>query len=287
MSFSFVGRPRASNRPGTVEGPGNRNSLVLAEHARNDQAVTMSPGSIDRHVVVLAPMPLEMEAIVSAFGLDPTEPTEDGPCRGRMGNSNVTAIHIGMGPPATRAALGRLFDEQVDEHGPVDHVMVAGICGGLDPQLDVGTLINPEVVVEHTSGRAYRHAPPGSAPRAGKLVTTEEATLDHELSRRMFEEGYLGVDMETSAVAEVCEEHRCPWSAYRCIGDRYFDDLLDPRIVALTNPDGSGNMKEISKLLAAEPELSVKLERLSRETSMAARLAAEAAVRGCLALDEH
>ena len=32
--------------------------------------------------------------------------------------------------------------------------MIAGICGGLDPGLEVGTLINPEVVID------YAVAPP-------------------------------------------------------------------------------------------------------------------------------
>jgi len=100
------------------------------------------------------------------------------------------------------------------------------------------------------------------------------------------EEGCLGVDMESSAVAEVCEAQGCPWSVYRCIGDRSFDGLLDHRIVALTRPDGSGDRVAIGRLLAAEPELAVRLERLSRDATTAARLAAEAAVRGCVALDD-
>jgi hypothetical protein len=116
-------------------------------------------------------------------------------------------------------------------------------------------------------------------------VTTERATLDVGLSRQFFEDGFIGVDMESSAVAEVCEAQGCPWSVYRCIGDRYFDGLLDKRIVDATNPDGSGNPAEIKRLLSAEPELAAKLERLSRDTALAARLAAEAAVRGCKALD--
>jgi hypothetical protein len=91
--------------------------------------------------------------------------------------------------------------------------------------------------------------------------------------------------MESSAVAEVCEARGCPWSVYRSIGDRIFDGLLDERIVAATNPDGSGDMAAIGRLLAAEPALAQRLERLSQDTTRAARLAAEAAVRGCLALD--
>jgi hypothetical protein len=238
-----------------------------------------------RNVVILAPMPLEMSAIVTAFGLDGA--TDGGsPCRGRLGNSEVTAIHIGMGPALTKAATSRLLAGPHSDGATVDHVMIAGICGGLDPDLPVGTLINPEVIIEFSSGATYSHTPPGDAPKVGKLVTTEKATLDINLSRRFFEEGCIGVDMESSAVAEVCEARGCPWSVYRCIGDRHFDGLLDQRIVDATNPDGSGNVDEIMRLIEAEPELAAKLEILSRDTALAARLAAEAAVRGCNALDE-
>jgi nucleoside phosphorylase len=239
----------------------------------------------DRHVVVLAPMPLEMDAIVRAFGLSPVADSHGAPHAGRVGGSSVTALHIGMGPPLTRRALARVLDAGALQLGPVDHVMIAGICGGLDPDVPVGTLINAEVIVEHAGGWAYPHHPPGDAPRAGKLVTTEEATLDHDLSRRFLAEGFLGVDMESSAVAEMCEAAGCPWSVYRCIGDRWVDGLLDERIVALTNQDGSGDVEGIRALTAAEPSVAGNLERLGRDTAMAARLAAEAAVRGCLALD--
>jgi adenosylhomocysteine nucleosidase len=248
--------------------------------------VTASGDSASRRVVVLAPMPLEMQAIVTAFGLRPTDEDDRlAPWTGRVGNSDVTAIHIGMGPPVTRTATTQLLDDTRPEHMPVDHVMIAGICGGLDPDLAVGTLINPEIVVDNTSGATFRHHPPHDDVLFGKLVTTENAMLDKELSRRFLEAGCIGVDMESAAVAEVCEAQGCAWSVYRCIGDRHFDGLLDERIIAATNPDGSGNMPEIERLLAAEPDLAVKLGQLSHDATMAARLAAEAAVRGCLALD--
>lgn len=245
----------------------------------------MPPDSDSRHVVILAPMPLEMDAIVKAFGLSPVSELEGAPWTGRLGDSDVTAIHIGMGPPLTRVATSRLFDDTLPGHVPVAHVMIAGICGGLDPLVPVGTLINPEIVVEHASGLSYRHNPPGRAPMAGKLVTTEGVTLDAGLCERFLADGCVAVDMETSAVAEVCEAHDCPWSVYRCIGDRPFDGLVDERVLALTNPDGSGNMAELSRLLAEDPDFAATLERLANDSTLAARLAAEAAVRGCLALD--
>jgi nucleoside phosphorylase len=238
-----------------------------------------------RRVVVLAPMPLEMKAVTTAFGLTRTGPTKGAPWTGQVGNSDVTAIHVGMGPPVTRVATARLFDATQPDYAPVDHVMVAGICGGLDPDLPVGTLINAEYIVDATSGTEYEHTPPGHEPRVGKIITTEGATLDIELSKTFRARGCLGVDMENSAVAEVCQANDCPWSVYRCIGDRWFDGYLDQRLLDVTNPDGSGNQDALSRLLAAEPEMAANLEQLSRDTALAARLAAEAAVRGCRALD--
>jgi len=237
-----------------------------------------------RRVVVLAPMPLEHKAVTAAFGLRPADPNDKrGRWVGTVGPIAVTSLHIGMGPPATRAAVSRLLDEGVDG-AHVDHVMIAGICGGLDPEVDVGTLINPEIVTDHTSGVSYRHSPPGDAPRAGKLLTTEGVTLDLDLVRRQFEDGYVAVDMETSAVAEICEPRGCPWSAYRCIGDRPYDGLIDERLLAMTNPDGSGNHAEIERLLAAEPELVRRLEQLGRDAAAAAQRAAEAAFQACRVL---
>ncbi len=238
-----------------------------------------------RRVVVLAPMPLELEAIVAAFGLGPTGGSGEATWTGRLGDSEVTAVHVGMGPPAARAATLRLFDESALGTRGVDHVMIVGICGGLDPDIEVGTLLNPEYLVDHPGGSRYVHRPPGDAPQRGGLATTETVSFDLELTRRLHQDGCLGVDMESSAVAEVCEARTCSWSVYRCISDRPFDGLLDERIVAATNPDGTGNMAEIERLLAEDPGLAAKLGRLAEDTARAARLAAEAAARGCLALD--
>jgi hypothetical protein len=41
--------------------------------------MAMTNHSVGRHVVVLAPMPLEMNAIVTAFGLSPTSDAKGTP----------------------------------------------------------------------------------------------------------------------------------------------------------------------------------------------------------------
>ncbi len=182
-------------------------------------------------------------------------------------------------------ATARLLEEGQLAGRKVDHVMIVGICGGLDPALPVGTVVNPEFIVDHSSGLSYRHRPPGDAALRGKLVTTETVSFDVKLSHRLFAEGCLAVDMESAAVAEVCERRSVPWSVYRCISDRHFDGLLDAGVVALTNPDGSVNGEALERLLDEGPEVIARLEQLGRDSARAAQLAAEAARRGCLALD--
>jgi hypothetical protein len=236
------------------------------------------------HVAVLAPLPLELDAVVAAFGLQSTD-GEPLLWTGRCGGSSVSARRIGMGPAAARSATAQLLDDPPPRVGAVDHVMVVGICGGLDPALEVGTVLNPELVVDLRSGATFPHHPPGDVPLSGTLVTTEEITFDPDFSRRLAADGALGIDMETSAVAEVCELRGCPWSVYRCISDRWVDGLLDPRVVALTGSDGQIDLDLLTRLLAEEPELAARLERLGHDAELAARRAADAAWRGCLAMD--
>jgi adenosylhomocysteine nucleosidase len=244
----------------------------------------MTPEPV-RHVVVLAPMPLELKAIVTAFGLSPAEQGPRTRWTGVVGQSAVTAIHVGMGPGLTQEAASRLLDEPSTGSASIAHIMIAGICGGLDPDVPVGTLINPELITDHTTGKSWKHCPPGDDPRRGKLLTTDGVTLDATLGERLRSEGYLGVDMESAAVAQVCDSRGCPWSVFRCIGDRLVDGLIDERVLSLTNPDGSANSAELKRLLESDTELAARLAILARDSSAAARRAAEAARRGCLALD--
>ena len=75
---------------------------------------------------------------------------------------------------------------------------------------------------------------------------------DNDRSRRFFEEGCIAVDMESAAVADVCEER--------------------DRVVDLPLHRGP--------LDGRAPRVKANLERLGRDTFLAARPAAEAAVRG-------
>ncbi len=161
--------------------------------------------------------------------------------------------------------------------------MVVGICGGLDPDIPVGTVLRPDVVVDHATGARFRHTPPGDGPTSGGIVTTEDVTFDDDLSRALAARGFTGVDMESSAVAGACVARGRPWTVHRCISDRYVDRLLDPRIVALTDADGNVDVDAVVRLLDEDPTLGPRLDRLGRDAAEAARLAAEDALAACVA----
>jgi len=226
------------------------------------------------HVHVLAPMVLELDAVVLAFGLDPGD--EPGTFRGRHGSVQVTASGTGIGPE-----LAETVTEALLAVGRPDHVMVAGIAGGLDPALEVGSFVNPEVVIDARDGSRHEHHPVVDRPRSGGLVTTPILTTDPDVVRGFVELGGVAVDMETAAVAAVCERHGVAWSAYRVISDRPSDGLLDDSIIEMTNPDGSADLDVVARRLAEDPELAARLERLARDSTRAARLAADVALEAC------
>ena len=68
------------------------------------------------------------------------------------------------GPPATRRALSA---------GSIDHVMVIGIAGGLDPALPVGSLMVPERVQLYPDGPVFPTHPIASRQASGGLMTTD------------------------------------------------------------------------------------------------------------------
>ena len=86
-------------------------------------------------MAVLAPMQPELKAIVKSFGLAGRLPvTPVFSHTGTAGDWWVGTLVTGMGP-----ALAREATRQALSAGSIDHVMVIGIAGGLDPALPVGS----------------------------------------------------------------------------------------------------------------------------------------------------
>ncbi|MGH9079770.1 MAG: hypothetical protein ACRDYE_06810, partial [Acidimicrobiales bacterium] len=91
-------------------------------------------------------------------------------------------------------------------------------------------------------------------------------------------DGVVSLDMETAAIAEVCERQGIPWSVFRTISDRVTDGTLDEEVFHLSNQDGTPNIKAIAAYLARHPGRLPAMARMAKEVKLATDRAADAAI---------
>jgi adenosylhomocysteine nucleosidase len=225
-----------------------------------------------KRVAVLAPMQPELKAIVKSFGLPAAAGDAVFSHSGTVGAWWVGVLVTGMGPTlaikATRRALSA---------GSIDHVMVIGIAGGLDPALPIGSLMVPERVQLYPDGPVFHAHPIPPRRPAGGLMTTDGLLDEDDAWRPILEKGFGAVDMEAAGVAEACEAAGVDWSVYRGISDRPDEHIVDQAVFSLSKPDGSADPLAVARYLARDPRRAKALAHLNKCMQLAARTAADAA----------
>lgn len=217
-------------------------------------------------------MRTELKGVVRAGGLYRTVDDPVFSHAGSAGGWIVLAGVIGMGPTVARQATQRVL-----EAGPLDHVIVVGIAGGLDPNLPVGSLMVPDRVRLHPDGPLYHSHPLPPRTAAGGLMTTDGLFSDEAVWRPILESGFGAVDMEAAGVAEACEQAGVSWSVYRGISDRPDEGIVDQAVFALSKPDGTADLAAVAKYVAHDPRRAKMLAHLNRCTQLAVTVAATAA----------
>lgn len=231
----------------------------------------MSAGRPQR-IGLLAPMPSERGPLVRTLGLARSTAADGVTHAGRVGSIEAVVMTTGIGTERAALVTRRLLED-----GGVDHVMVVGVCGGVEPTLAVGDLVVPEVVVDHASGREFQPHHLGSTSPRGRLITTDELLVGADVVARLRAEGVMALDMETAAVAAVSEEAGVPWSVVRSPSDHADDDLIDDAVASLANPDGSADVGALLRYLARRPWRLARLARLGRDLRRATTTASRAA----------
>ena len=216
----------------------------------------------------------ELKAIVRAFGLRAAEGAGPFSHTGAAGGWWVGSFVTGMGPSKGGDAARRALE---GASGRLDHMMVVGIAGGLDPALPVGSLFVPARVRLHPDGPEYATHPLPGRQAAGGLMTTDGLFDDEAVWRPILEQGFGAVDMEAAGMAQVCEEAGVPWSVYRGISDRPDERIVDQDVFALSKPDGTADPVALAKYLARDPRRAKALAHLNRAMKAAATVAAAAA----------
>lgn len=227
-------------------------------------------------VGVLAAMPSELRPVVRRLRLRRV-PGDPGRVVGRRGSVDVVAVTTGMGTAAAGAATRRLLDA-----ADVERVVVVGVAGGIAEGQAIGDVVAVDAVVDGRTGVRYRPHPleqgrVGDGGRvAGSLYTSDELITDADRIATLRDAGVVALDMETAAIAAVCEERGRPWSVVRAISDRFADGLADRAIFELARPDGSPDPAAVARFVVRHPGRIPDLVRLGRDLRTATRSAADA-----------
>jgi adenosylhomocysteine nucleosidase len=228
---------------------------------------------MSKRVAFVCAMPMELSPLRRKLSLKKTVVGSLEVYAGALGDRPVVAIVTGIGGVLATERVERLI-ELIE----IERVLVVGITGSLDDETPIGTLTVPAVVVNGATGAEYRPSRLGGDNPRGKMWTTNELITDLDVIARLRADGVTSLDMETAAIAEICQRRNIPWSVFRAISDRATEISLDDEVLRLVNRDGSFNARRIAAFFAKHPGRLPALARLARDAKLAANNAAAAAL---------
>jgi nucleoside phosphorylase len=234
------------------------------------------PADPDGPIAFVFAMPIELEPLVSKLALTETQRNGVPVHAGTLDGREVVAIVTGMGTELASAGVGRLLDAV-----PVRWVLVVGITGALESETPIGTLMNPELVVNSETGNEFRPAPLAQGTPAGRMWTTNGLTTQAGDLDTLRAQGVISLDMETAAIAELCDAREIPWSVFRTISDRANDGTVTEEVFRLSNQDGTPNHAAIEQYIAEHPERVPLLARMAEDAQLATHNAVDAAIGAC------
>ncbi len=134
------------------------------------------------------------------------------------------------------------------------------------------------MVVDGATGTEYRPESLGPEAPHGTMWTSDSLITDPDRLAGMRDEGVVSLDMETAAVAAVCQKHGVPWSVVRAISDRATDGSVDEEVFHLSNQDGTPNAKAVAAYMVKHPGRIPAMARMAKDARLATERAVEAAI---------
>jgi adenosylhomocysteine nucleosidase len=252
----------------------SRYALSDDEHRRRPITMADSMSSpMPAHVAFVCAMPMELSPLKRMLSLTKTRAGSLEVHTGSLEGRPVVAVVTGMG-----TALATKGVERLVEAFEIERVLVVGITGAVENETPIGTIILPEVVVNSATGAEFRPEPLGLGEAIGKMWTTDVLITDPDTLAGLRADGVVSLDMETAAVAEVCERHAIPWSVVRAISDRASDGSIDEEVFGLSNQDGTPNPKAVAAYVLRHPGRVPAMARMAKEAKLATERAAAAAI---------
>jgi adenosylhomocysteine nucleosidase len=215
----------------------------------------------------------ELRPLVRLLSLKQSRSGDRSHLWGMLGRAEIVATTTGIGTRAATQAAEKILGST-----PLHHLVVVGIAGGIGPSVDIGDLVVPELVIDLATGAEYRPSVMGDTEARGTLATSNAVLSDPAEAARLERQGVIAVDMETAAIAAICESRACSWSVFRAISDCVGDGLIDPSMLGLTGADGEPNLPALLRFMLTHPKHVPNLVRLGRGLRLATNAAASGAV---------
>jgi len=89
----------------------------------------------------------------------------------------------------------------------------------------------------------------------------------------------VSLDMETAAIAEICQERGIPWSVFRVISDRATDGSINEEVFHLSDQNGTPNKAAVARYFLKHPTHVARMAELAKGAKLATETAADAAIR--------
>ncbi len=132
--------------------------------------------------------------------------------------------------------------------------------------------------MDGATGAEFRPAPLGDGSPEGKMWTSDDLITDPSVLSGLRADGVVSLDMETAAIARVCDRRGIVWSVFRSISDRATDGSVDEEVFRLSNQDGTPNAKAIASYVVRRPGRLPAMARMAKSARLATERAADAAL---------
>jgi adenosylhomocysteine nucleosidase len=192
----------------------------------------------------------ELESVRRELGMTAVQADVTGEIRGSHGGITIITVVTNIG----LAAAQRATDELFSRHGTsIDHLFVVGIAGAYDPGLHIGDVLIPEAVVDERDGIARVPVNLSGRLASGVIYSTDRTSFDAEYYTLLQRNKASLVDMESGAIAAVCERNNCPFTIVRAVSDKISEHGETLDIFHLVNEDGSTKYLAVIKYVLFKP----------------------------------
>jgi len=203
-----------------------------------------------RCIAILAAMASELKPLCRALGLTRTPDSGAKVYSGDYRGVTVIAAVTNMGMAASQERAQALFAQYGSS---IDHLFVVGIAGAFDPNLSIGELVVPLAVVDDRDGMDRFPVNLSNQPPSGTIYSSDRLRYEDDFVALLHQRRVSLVDMESGAIAAVCEEHGCPYTVIRAVSDRVDEHGRTFDVFYLAHPDGSPNFLAALRYILANP----------------------------------